>query len=103
MTERAYGIMSKVPGFEVTQVTEEMEAEELQQALLAKGIAEQKATELEQSTSQLQTEVSQLKTDKEAVIEAYKQKYGDDWKSYLLANGRLIHIWRYIDDHFQVA
>lgn len=43
------------------------------------------------------------KTRKEAVIEAYKQKYGDDWKPYLLANGRLIHIWRYIDDHFQVA
>lgn len=41
-------------------------------------------------------------TRKEAVIEAYKKQYGDDWKAYLLANGRLIHIWRYIDDHFTI-
>jgi 5'-3' exonuclease len=39
---------------------------------------------------------------KEAVIEAYKQKYGDEWKPYLLANGRLIHIWKSIDDHFMI-
>jgi 5'-3' exonuclease len=39
---------------------------------------------------------------KEAVIGAYKEKYGDKWKDYLLANGRLIHIWRHIDDHFMI-
>lgn len=39
---------------------------------------------------------------KAAVINAYKQHYGDQWKPYLLANGRLIHIWRHINDHFQI-
>jgi hypothetical protein len=35
---------------EVTQVTEEMEAEELQQALLAKEVSEQKVIDLEQTS-----------------------------------------------------
>jgi len=39
---------------------------------------------------------------KQAVIEAYKVAYNDEWYSYLLANGRLIHIWRYYDDHFKI-
>lgn len=39
---------------------------------------------------------------KAAVIEAYKEHYGEEWKSYLLCNGRLIHIWRYIDDYFKI-
>jgi 5'-3' exonuclease len=42
------------------------------------------------------------KKRKAAVINAYKEHYGDQWKPYLLANGRLIHIWRYINDHFQI-
>jgi 5'-3' exonuclease len=39
---------------------------------------------------------------KEAVINAYKDKYEDNWKEYLLCNGRLIHIWRHYGDHFMV-
>ena len=39
---------------------------------------------------------------KQAVIEAYKQAYGKQWHEYLTANGRLIHIWRYFNDHFKV-
>jgi len=37
---------------------------------------------------------------KQRVIQAYKDVYQDSWKEYLLANGRLIHIWRYMNDHF---
>ncbi len=38
-----------------------------------------------------------------AVINAYKEHYGDDWKGYLIANGRLIHIWRHYGDHFKLG
>lgn len=38
-----------------------------------------------------------------AVINAYKDKYNNDWKDYLLANGRLIHIWRHYNDHFRLG
>jgi hypothetical protein len=37
---------------------------------------------------------------KERVIEAYKEVYGDEWRSWLLSNGKLLHIWRYANDHF---
>lgn len=69
MTERAHAIISKVPGIEVTQVTEEMEAEELQQALLAKEVSEQKVIDLEQSITQLKGEVSQKASADAKVIE----------------------------------
>ena len=39
---------------------------------------------------------------KQAVIEAYKDIYKDNWKDYLLANGRLIHIWRKEHDYFHI-
>jgi len=39
---------------------------------------------------------------KQRVIDAYKKHYNDDWYSYLLSNGRLIHLWRTIDDHFSI-
>jgi 5'-3' exonuclease len=39
---------------------------------------------------------------KAAVIEAYKQYYGESWKEYLLSNGRLIHIFRHANDYFKV-
>jgi 5'-3' exonuclease len=34
------------------------------------------------------------------VIQAYKDKYPDDWKHALLFNGKLIHMWRFNSDHF---
>ena len=37
-----------------------------------------------------------------AVCRAYHDAYGEEGYSYLLANGRLIHIWRKINDHFKV-
>jgi hypothetical protein len=36
------------------------------------------------------------------VIEAYKAYYPTDWRSTLLANGKLIHIQRTITDHFNI-
>ena len=35
------------------------------------------------------------------VAQAYNNYYGDQGYSYLIANGRLIHIWRSINDHFK--
>ena len=40
---------------------------------------------------------------KAAVINEYKREYGDNWKEYLLSNGRLIHIWRHLNDHFRIG
>jgi 5'-3' exonuclease len=37
-----------------------------------------------------------------AVCRAYHDAYEDEGYAYLLANGRLIHIWRKINDHFKV-
>jgi len=37
-----------------------------------------------------------------AVCRAYHDAYEDEGYDYLLANGRLIHIWRKINDHFKV-
>jgi 5'-3' exonuclease len=39
---------------------------------------------------------------KAAVIEAYKEHYGANWENYLLCNGRLIHIWRKMNDYFKI-
>ena len=36
------------------------------------------------------------------VCRAYNDVYGDKGYEYLIANGRLIHIWRFINDHFKV-
>jgi hypothetical protein len=35
-------------------------------------------------------------------VTAYKGKYGDQWWEYLMANARLLHIWRFHNDHFQL-
>lgn len=37
-----------------------------------------------------------------AVCRAYHDVYGDEGYNYLIANGRLIHIWRTINDHFKI-
>lgn len=36
----------------------------------------------------------------EAVVGAYIARYQDSWFSSLLANGRMIHLWRYPHDYF---
>jgi len=36
------------------------------------------------------------------VCRAYHLFYKDEGYNYLLANGRMIHIWRWIEDHFKV-
>lgn len=40
---------------------------------------------------------------RDAVCRAYHDAHGEEGYSYMTANGRLIHIWRSIDDHFQVS
>jgi len=37
-----------------------------------------------------------------SVCRAYNDAYGDEGYEYLIANGRLIHIWRFINDHFKI-
>ena len=37
---------------------------------------------------------------KAAVERAYRAQYGDEWKSWLLSNGKMIHIQRNFDDYF---
>jgi 5'-3' exonuclease len=39
---------------------------------------------------------------RDVVCRAYHNAYGDEGYSYLIANGRLVHIWRHIDDHFKI-
>ena len=39
---------------------------------------------------------------RDAVCRAYHDVYGDEGYSYMIANGRLIHIWRHINDHFKI-
>jgi len=39
---------------------------------------------------------------RDVVCNAYHLRYGDTGYEYLLTNGRLIHIWRKINDHFKV-
>ena len=35
-------------------------------------------------------------------VAVYKEKHGDEWWDYLMANARLLHIWRHYDDHFEL-
>jgi len=37
-----------------------------------------------------------------AVCVAYEEAYGDEGYAYMTANGRLIHIWRKVDDYFHI-
>ena len=39
---------------------------------------------------------------RDAVCRAYHDAHGDDGYEYLIANGRLIHIWRKLNDHFKI-
>lgn len=39
---------------------------------------------------------------KQIVIKAYQDTYGDEWWEYLNVNGRLIHMWRHVDDFFHI-
>jgi 5'-3' exonuclease len=39
---------------------------------------------------------------RDVVCRAYNDVYGDEGYSYMIANGRLVHIWRHIDDHFKI-
>jgi 5'-3' exonuclease len=39
---------------------------------------------------------------RDVVCRAYHNAYGDEGYSYMIANGRLVHIWRHIDDHFKI-
>ena len=39
---------------------------------------------------------------RDAVCRAYYDVYGDEGYSYLIANGRLIHIWRKLNDNFKI-
>jgi DNA polymerase-1 len=39
---------------------------------------------------------------KAAVCRAYHAHYGEDGYEAMIWNGRLIHIWRFMDDHFKV-
>lgn len=43
------------------------------------------------------------KERKQAVCQAYYSKYKDKGYEYMIANGRLIHIWRHINDHFKIS
>lgn len=40
---------------------------------------------------------------KQIVCKAYDSVYGDEGYSNLLVNGRLLHIWRYYNDHFKMS
>lgn len=37
-----------------------------------------------------------------AAVLAYRAYYGDDWHQYLLANGKLIHLQRSVNDYFKI-
>lgn len=39
---------------------------------------------------------------RDVVIAIYKNVFGPEWRSNLLANARLIHMWRYEHDYFQL-
>jgi 5'-3' exonuclease len=39
---------------------------------------------------------------RDVVCRAYNDVYGDEGYSYMIANGRLIHIWRKLNDHFKI-
>jgi len=40
---------------------------------------------------------------KQAVCRAYHNAYGDDGFAHMLLNGKLLHMWRKIDDHFKIG
>lgn len=40
---------------------------------------------------------------KQLVIAAYYREYRQNWRHYLLANGRLIHMWRRNEDYFRLV
>ena len=40
---------------------------------------------------------------KEVVCKAYADFYGEEGHSYMLANGKLLHIWRKENDHFSLS
>jgi 5'-3' exonuclease len=37
-----------------------------------------------------------------AVIDAYIDMYGEHWQNHYLANGKMIHMWRFMNDHFSL-
>ena len=39
---------------------------------------------------------------RDAVCRAYHDAYGDEGYEYMIANGRLIHIWRKLNDNFKI-
>jgi 5'-3' exonuclease len=39
----------------------------------------------------------------EIVVGHYLASYGDDWKEYLLSNGKLLHLQREVDDYFDLS
>jgi len=39
---------------------------------------------------------------KKRVFCAYDEAYGDEGFNHMLLNGKLLHIWRHIDDHFSI-
>ena len=49
------------------------------------------------------TGLTTTKERKQAVCKAYHNKYKEEGYAYMIANGRLIHIWRHINDHFKIT
>lgn len=47
--------------------------------------------------------LSDHKARRAAVCKAYNEAYGEEGYEYLIANGRLIHIWRFLGDHFKIS
>lgn len=47
--------------------------------------------------------LTEHKDFKAAVCKAYNDYYGADGYEALIWNGRLIHIWRHMDDHFKIS
>lgn len=39
----------------------------------------------------------------ELIVGTYIEAYGDDWESFLLSNGKMIHIQGHIDDYFTIG
>lgn len=39
----------------------------------------------------------------EIVVEQYLNAYGDEWRDYLLSNGKLLHIQRHVEDFFHLG
>ena len=43
------------------------------------------------------------KSRRDAVCRAYHEAHGEEGYEYLITNGRLIHIWRFLGDHFRIS